>query len=201
MIEIIVVIAIATILMGVVSVTLRRGREEQAVRREAQLLTLDIRKAQALAASSAEIQGVVPFGYGVVVSDDPGGGANTQTTLFADLDNDMTYSETAGEFVDSRTFRSEVRAQNAQIFECSMPLCDLGSPPSTITNADTLTFFFCPPNPNTFLYDETTGIGSRGSNCKTAGSTVLPAVRISLVRGAASRTVLVNAVGAVFIEE
>ena len=200
LIEIIVVVGVTTMLLSVVVLTLRRGTAEQAVRREAQRLVLDIRRAQALAASSVEFQGTVPHGYGIVVSDVLPD--NTHTVLFVDLGpfDDMTY-DPATEFVERRAFENGVSASDAEVFSCSDPACSLAVPPSVVTPADQIALFFCPPNPNTFLYDQSSGSGSRGFGCRAEGSDPFAAARIRLSRGGSWRTVTVNAVGAVFIEE
>jgi len=120
-----------------------RGRETQ-LRRQAQIVQLDLRRAQTKALSTERFGGIIPYGYGIYFSQSE----KKQYVLFADLDNDLNY--------DSQTELVERIA-----LEGGLEAWTLKRDGVSVT---TLTVFFCPPIPTVF-------INGSGYNCNgTSGA-------------------------------
>lgn len=200
--ETVVAISIMLAFAATAMVVVRRGALERAVRQEAQLAALMLREAQAKAASSIPFQDQIPFGYGVVFSST---GQNDRFVLFADLEfgDDMTYVPANDEFISERRMAQRVIIQGVEV-------CD--DPNLTTCNAglwvahSELTVFFCPPNPNTFLYDESQifnpdpNFSGRGESCLRNSSFPYAQARVIFSRGATQLTLRINATGAIFLE-
>lgn len=88
LIELLVVISIITLIFTIVMFNYRAAEKQFALQRSAHKLTQDIRSAQSMAMVTREIEGIVPEGYGIYLTN-----SSNQYILFADLDGDGLYNE------------------------------------------------------------------------------------------------------------
>ena len=92
LVELMVVVAIMMIMTAVVFVNYQPGNQQLALNRSAHKLAQDIRRAQEMAMSSAEVGGVVPHGVGIVMAirggpaQSPVPRSTTKYYIYADMD-------------------------------------------------------------------------------------------------------------------
>ena len=146
LLEALVTMGIIIIMTGAVYVTVRTSARPQAVSRTIHTTLLAIRTAQAKAASTATLSpGQIPYGYGAYF-DISSSASRKKIIIFADVDGDKTRKSDATEDVQTIALPG---AQIATLLVCS----NATSPCSSWLNmGTTLTTYFCPPNPNTFLF-------------------------------------------------
>jgi len=146
LLETMVTMAIIIIMTGAVYVSVRSSARPQAVGRTIHTTLLAIRTAQAKAASTATLSpGQIPYGYGVYFDISPGPNRE-KIIIFADTNGDKTRASDTTEDVQTIALPG---AGIATLQVCSSAT----SPCSNWVNAGTaLTAYFCPPNPNTFLF-------------------------------------------------
>ncbi|MDD5144685.1 MAG: prepilin-type N-terminal cleavage/methylation domain-containing protein [Candidatus Pacebacteria bacterium] len=88
LIELMVVTALIALVSILIMPNFRSGENQLAVKRETYKLSQNIRRVQEMAISAKEFEGAVPGGYGVYFKKtEP-----AHFIIFADIDNDKTYS-------------------------------------------------------------------------------------------------------------
>src|SRR3989344_3407342 len=206
LLETLVTRSIIIIRTGAVYVPVRTSARPQAVGRTIHTTLLAIRTAQAKAASTVTLgSGQVPYGYGVYFDISPSSNRE-KIIIFADTNGDKTRASSE----DAQTIALP-GARLAAIDVCSSAT----SPCSNWVSAGTaLTAYFCPPNPNTFLFGASDNSRNPGTppNCAVqlapppplrsrteariifqlpSGSVPLPA--------STPRCLVINAAGAAFV--
>jgi len=206
LLETLVTMAIIIIMTGAVYVTVRTSARPQAVGRTIHTTLLAIRTAQAKAASTVTLSpGQIPYGYGVYFNIANRG----SIIIFADLDGDKTRKSDATEDVQTIALPG--------VWIESLRVCFSATSPcsSVWQSVGTLTAYFCPPNPNTFLFGSGDTLRNPGPPPNCAAQLVPPPpprtrtevrVMFRLPPGSPSlpastpRCLRINAAGAAFVD-
>lgn len=155
--ELLVSIAIIVIVTGAMLVQWRGGSRTTILRRQAQIIVLDLRRAQNLALAATSFQGSVPNGYGIFFTmSQP-----DRYILFADTNSNQLYDS--------------AEAVETIVLERATTIFSLRNATGDTPSVNTLTVFFCPPNPNTYIRTDTDipGSGCAGGSPQAMGRVIL----------------------------
>jgi len=195
-VELMVVIAIIVTISAIVLIDYRSGNDQLALQRSAHKLAQDLRIAQEMAMSSAEVNGVVPHGIGILMAiDGPSSGGPPATAgplpvststyhIYADNNGDNKFNPSTDSIVreidlsENRVFISEISVTGVT---------------GTIHRAYV---FFVPPDPDTRIFNRRAAMTANNTDPGTG-------IRITLALESdpsITRVIVVNQAGLIYVE-
>ena len=194
LIELLVVISIMMTMTAVVFVNYRPGNQQLALNRSASKLAQDIRRAQEMAMSSAEVNGVVPDGIGVLIALEAGPPpplgiekSRFKYYIYADFNEDKKFSGTIVDtLIDIVDFEPGVLVQTIKI-DGIMPV------PATLQRHY---IYFMPPDPEVTILKR---LGAVAAGSTEIGSWVDIILTLE-TDSSKTKTVVVNSAGLIYVE-
>jgi len=194
LVEILVVVAIVVAIAVTALVNTSSGDRVQRVRRQASDIALALAEARDKAASNVPFNGANVYGYGVVFDTED----SQKYYIFADINNNMACDDVAcgcqnaceKELVEQKLLDPRTYIYTLAVGDPANP----GDP--QVDAGGTLNVYFCPPNPNIFIFGRS---DDRGINCSAIGSTTHTRADIS-VAGTGGATDK-NAVGVITVRK
>lgn len=154
--EFLFVATITALLVAAILVNRQSSSESQALARSANLVAVDLRRAQTFAFAAPTVGATVQGGFGILFS-----GTSPSYTIFSDTNGNLAYDAPSGgcgqgECLEQRTLGGRV----------SVSALDAGSSQTGAqVSTATLTVIFCPPYGDVFIFDALTPVSDRGTNC------------------------------------
>lgn len=134
LVELIVVIAIITILTAIVLPNYRSGDKQLALQRSASKLAQNLRRTQEMSMSAKEVSGTVPYGFGIYFNS----ASPNNYIIFADLDN--SHHRNAGDQdFETVSLESDIRI-------------------SGLSPAGSFSILFAPPDPVVWINGLSSGV-------------------------------------------